>query len=434
MAGEEMTGKSFAQVDGDGGQSMSIALGTAGERSLGEFRREAAIDVISRHEGTLRRTARRYSICADDAEDAYQRALEILLTKAPPITGDSLIRWMQTVTKREALGVRRQRVRLIGSPPPSTDDSDLYDPFESIASEAPQPDEQAARVERIRRSSEALRALKPQEVRALILKAEGYSYQEIQEITGWTYTKVNRCMAEGRKRFLGVFAEIESGDRCEQWARGLSLIADGEDGEQDLTELRIHLRTCAICRARLREYRRVPKRALGLGLPLPLLGLVDWFDSRGAAAHDRFRGLTASVSRVFDSAGERVFTFASTGGTRGAGTIALAKVLAVCGMAAAGSAACAVSGVLPEPPASEARAQGTEIASPVVPDGSSVDPTPQQAEVAAVVDRPPQTPTEQSASQFSFEAPSGTPTPSPAPPQPQPRQSATPQPQFGFEQ
>jgi hypothetical protein len=30
--------------------------------------------------------------------------------------------------------------------------------------------------------------LKPQEVRALTLKAQGYSYAEIGEITGWSYT------------------------------------------------------------------------------------------------------------------------------------------------------------------------------------------------------------------------------------------------------
>ena len=37
--------------------------------------------LLPRTRRTLRRTARRYSICVDDAEDAYQRALEILLTK-----------------------------------------------------------------------------------------------------------------------------------------------------------------------------------------------------------------------------------------------------------------------------------------------------------------------------------------------------------------
>jgi DNA-directed RNA polymerase specialized sigma24 family protein len=46
----------------------------------------------------------------------------------------------------------------------------------------------------------ALRRLKPDERRALVLKAEGFSYAEICELNGWTYTKVNRCLAEGRAR------------------------------------------------------------------------------------------------------------------------------------------------------------------------------------------------------------------------------------------
>jgi DNA-directed RNA polymerase specialized sigma24 family protein len=45
-------------------------------------RKRAAVEMIARHEQALRQTARRYSLCADDAEDAYQRMLEILLTKA----------------------------------------------------------------------------------------------------------------------------------------------------------------------------------------------------------------------------------------------------------------------------------------------------------------------------------------------------------------
>ena len=426
-----MTGEVVGKMD-FGGAGMS---GFSDERALGEFRREAAVDLISRHERTLRRTARRYSICSDDAEDAYQRALEILLTKAPPITGESLIRWMQTVTKREALGVRRQRVRLIGSPPPATDDPDSYDPFDAIASESPEPDEQAARAERVHRSSEALRALKPQEVRALILKAEGYSYEEIQQITGWTYTKVNRCMAEGRKRFLGVFADIESGERCQQWEEGLSRVADGEPDEGELTEVRIHLRTCAKCRARLREYRRVPGRVLGLGLPLPLLGAADWFDSRGSLVLDRFKSLTAPLSRAVDSASERAVSLAATGGTRGTGSVALAKLLAVCGMAAAGSAACAVSGVIPQPTPSAAQVRDADPALPVPtsqpPSTTDVD----QPDVAVEAGAPPATPVEQSTDQFSFETPSPTASVSAAETQTsKPAPSQPSQPQFGFEQ
>ena len=108
---------------------------------------------------------------------------------------------MQVVTKREALAVRRQRERLL-SGTRAADDDDDRDPLDSIASESAGPNEQAASRERVARSREALRALKPQELRALTLKAQGYSYAEIGEITGWTYTKINRCMAEGRKRFL----------------------------------------------------------------------------------------------------------------------------------------------------------------------------------------------------------------------------------------
>jgi RNA polymerase sigma factor (sigma-70 family) len=161
-----------------------------------ESRRRAASALVDSHDAVFRRTARRYSICADDAEDAYQRALEILLTKAPPIEGDPLVRWMQTVTKREALAVRRQRERLLGSPrTPSHDEDADRDPLDFIASESPGPNDQLARRERVARSGEALQTLKPQEVRALTLKAQGYSYAEIGEITGWSYTKIKARVA-----------------------------------------------------------------------------------------------------------------------------------------------------------------------------------------------------------------------------------------------
>src|SRR5437016_5381001 len=63
-------------------------------------------------------------------------------------------------------------------------------------------DERAADRQHAEQAAEALGRLKPQEIRALVLKARGYSYREICEITGWTYTKVNRCLTEGRRAFL----------------------------------------------------------------------------------------------------------------------------------------------------------------------------------------------------------------------------------------
>jgi DNA-directed RNA polymerase specialized sigma24 family protein len=43
-----------------------------------------------------------------------------------------------------------------------------------------------------------LRGLKPDERTAIGLAAAGYSYGEIAERRGWTKTKVNRCLYEGR--------------------------------------------------------------------------------------------------------------------------------------------------------------------------------------------------------------------------------------------
>jgi DNA-directed RNA polymerase specialized sigma24 family protein len=44
-----------------------------------------------------------------------------------------------------------------------------------------------------------LRSLKADQRTALVLQAAGYSYREIGERRGWTYTKVNRCVTEGRR-------------------------------------------------------------------------------------------------------------------------------------------------------------------------------------------------------------------------------------------
>jgi RNA polymerase sigma factor (sigma-70 family) len=314
-----------------------------------EARKDAALRLIDTHDAVIRRTARRYSICADDAEDAYQRALEILLTKAPPIDGDALVRWMQVVTKREALAVRRQRERLLSSPNGASDDEDR-DPFDSIASESPQPTDRAESRERVSRSGEALRALKPQEVRALTLKAQGYSYSEIGDITGWTYTKINRCMAEGRKRFLEAFAEIEQGKRCEQLAAALSTVADGESSAREADEVQFHLRSCASCRAKLRAFRAIPERVFDLAPGGPVFdasmggGPHEWITERIGAAVEKAKH--ASYSLLNRGAEEGTAQIVTAGGTKGAGMAGLAKVLAVCGATAAGGAACVATDVV----------------------------------------------------------------------------------------
>jgi RNA polymerase sigma factor (sigma-70 family) len=172
-------------------------------------RRNAALALLPAAETALRRTARRYSLCQADAEDALQRAIEILLTKAPPLGAPTLTAWMHVVTRNEALAVRRARERLLGVPWGGHGRA-----AESVRAVAPPParhpgsEEELERRDRLARAADLLAALKPQERRAIVLQAEGYSYAEIQAITGWSYTKVNRCLAEGRARLraLGAIA------------------------------------------------------------------------------------------------------------------------------------------------------------------------------------------------------------------------------------
>jgi hypothetical protein len=116
--------------------------------------------------------------------------------------------------------------------------------------------DQAERYERLRQGAEAMRQLKPQEIRAVPLRAEGYSYAKICETTGWSYTKVNRALTEGRQALAIKLAGIQGGIECAKLAPQLSALADGEASGEDVAALRPHLKTCLACRARLRDSRR----------------------------------------------------------------------------------------------------------------------------------------------------------------------------------
>lgn len=164
-------------------------------------RRERALAVLAVAEPEFRRTARRVSLCTDDAEDAFQRAVEILLTKAPERPPNALIAWMQVVTRREALAVRRARERILAAW--RDDGNELFD---GLLCERPGPMERAERRDNVAAAARALAELKPDERLAIVLQAQGYSYAEIGELCDWTYTKVNRSLAEGRARLREVAA------------------------------------------------------------------------------------------------------------------------------------------------------------------------------------------------------------------------------------
>jgi RNA polymerase sigma factor (sigma-70 family) len=318
--------------------------GEAAEPIDAAARKRVAVETFARHEAILRRTAIRYSICEDDADEALQRGLEILLHKAPSEDPRELIRWTQTVVKHEALAVRTERERTLAGPAAAAPEPGREDWVAMLPDDLDGPAELAERHERVERSREALATLKPQELRALTLLAEGYSYREIAAITGYSSTKVNRCVAEGRERFRRFLVRREGGARCTELAPLLSALADDEAAAADVVTLRDHLRTCPHCRATLRAYRAAPGAAAAL---LPVLPLA-----RGTVVgriHDAYAALATRVGGGSGTSDSTLTGLAVTGGTRGAGVTALAKVLAICAGTVGGAAACVATGVVPAP-------------------------------------------------------------------------------------
>jgi RNA polymerase sigma factor (sigma-70 family) len=307
-------------------------LSAGGANPLGRHddavRKRAAVETYTRYEAALRRTAGRFSLCTDDADEALQRGLEILLRKAPTAEPRELVKWMQTVVKHEALAVRHERERVLAGPAAYAPEPGAEDWTALLPSRSDGPEERLERHEAVVRSREALQALKPQELQALTLLAEGYSYAEIGEITSWSKTKVNRCLAEGRERFRSLVARSTDGSRCEEMKPLLSAFCDGEAGREQMAELREHLRACSACRATLRTYRAAPSAAAALAPALPL------HRSLWERIHDALEG---AASRLGGGRGDGV---AQIAGGSGPGGVGLAKVAAVCIGAAGSAAAC----------------------------------------------------------------------------------------------
>ena len=216
--------------------------------------------LLAAHGPALRRVARRWSLCEDDAEDAFQRSLEIYVRRLDGVERATEAAWLKVVIRNEALAIRRARGESVGR-----EDVDLD---ARVAADLRALEDRLASRERSARSAEALRELKPDEALALLMKAEGHSYREIAESQGWTYTKVNRSITEGRARFLKTFRAIEEGESCERLAPVLAALAAGSATAAQLREARPHLRHCAHCRAALRALHVPLRKRVAALLPL----------------------------------------------------------------------------------------------------------------------------------------------------------------------
>lgn len=277
---------------------------------------ELVLSIVSTQAESLLRTAYRNSLCDDDAHDAYQRSMEIFLRRAQTLDPRSAHKWIHVVVKREAQQLRRARS---GSVPYEAIDFDLH-----VAPEVSTPEERVLAKDRAKRAAEALRRLKPQERRAMGLKAFGHSYEEISTATGYSATKVNRCLTEGRKSFLERFEGIEEGAECERWQPVLMAMVSGEATAAQITDARPHLRNCPACKATLRGLHQ-SQRPLKAVLPVGLVSVAA-----------KLSGLMERLLPGLGGGGDAGGAAAGGAGLLGIGGAKLAGLLAAGAVATAG--------------------------------------------------------------------------------------------------
>jgi DNA-directed RNA polymerase specialized sigma24 family protein len=122
--------------------------------------------------------------------------------------------------RRHDLGDRRRVVREVEAVAGADRAFISPDPSEIGAYEYPDPpddsrdipDQVADRIRHVQRLAD-LTAIKPHDRRALYLRGLGFRYTEIMEITGASYTAVNRRITEGRRALRKLERERE--DVCD---------------------------------------------------------------------------------------------------------------------------------------------------------------------------------------------------------------------------
>jgi RNA polymerase sigma factor (sigma-70 family) len=150
-----------------------------------------ATELFTSKHAHLTRVARHNCRREADVEDALQEAFAALLTEYDPGGNAPALPWLTLVLKRKCwrLGERRE-VEVEPLAMAEVVVEETMDPSVRFA----ERDEARAR----------LGELKRDERRALVLHAAGYTYGEIAGRCGWTQTKVNRCLYEGRRALRNV--------------------------------------------------------------------------------------------------------------------------------------------------------------------------------------------------------------------------------------
>lgn len=229
-------------------------------------RRGAVVMALGRAPALIR-YALRFSVSLADAEDAYQRAMEIALTKGPDLVDDDFMAWLHTVIRREALRIKETYQR----EQPHGDEEIMSLAGSTISSrEDTDPHRVYAWRERYRAIQDALSGLTDSQQTCLMLRSAGASHQEIEDITGYSARKIERAIVEARRRVREFELRVESGSACRPMADLITRVLDAEASGSERRRLSLHVRHCGGCRAEFRE-RRDQARLLSSLVPGLLL-------------------------------------------------------------------------------------------------------------------------------------------------------------------
>jgi RNA polymerase sigma factor (sigma-70 family) len=146
---------------------------------------------------------KRNSSSTEDAEEALHDTFILFINHFDPDTGAPPLAWLTLTLKRRCWATYRRQQLLQRQEPNPTATTNPGSQSDELLDPSRLPDELAVVSANVSEARHKLSQLKRDERRALSLLAIGYSYREICDVTGWTYTKVNRCISEGRASLRG---------------------------------------------------------------------------------------------------------------------------------------------------------------------------------------------------------------------------------------
>ena len=154
------------------------------------------LETLARDRAALVRYAWSVTGCREDAEDTVQAAALIALRRTD-VRGPRAIGWLLTVIRHEAY--RRHATALRAA----RRDIEVRRARAGVSHPLAAPERDVDGLLDLRA---AFAACTPDERRALAGRMTGHSYHEIATRHDWTYTKVNRCVTEGRARVRALMA------------------------------------------------------------------------------------------------------------------------------------------------------------------------------------------------------------------------------------